>query len=109
MPRSWERPRSSSPPSRDPYVSVIAVATVPALVYFLSVLFFVHIEAAKEGISLVPAEEVPALKSVLKSGGHLLLPAFLMVFVLLQGHSPNLAAVVAIYSIVVVIPARIRA
>ncbi|MCE2454105.1 MAG: TRAP transporter large permease subunit, partial [Nitrospinae bacterium] len=29
-----------------PYVSVIAVATVPALVYFLSVLFFVHIEAA---------------------------------------------------------------
>ena len=85
-----------------PYVNVIVVAAVPAVVYFLSVLFFVHIEAAKEGIRLVPAEEVPSLKSVLKSGGHLLLPAFLMVFVLIQGHSPNLAAVVAIYSVVVV-------
>ena len=85
-----------------PYVEVIAVAAVPAVIYFLSILFFVHIEAAKEGIRLVPADEVPALKAVLKSGGHLLLPAFFMVFVLLRGHSPNLAAVVAIYSIVVV-------
>ena len=46
-----------------PYVEVIAVAAVPAVIYFLSILFFVHIEATKEGIRLVPADEVPALKS----------------------------------------------
>lgn len=84
------------------YIEIIKVATVPAIIYFLSILIFVHIEATKEGIGRLPEEEVPRLKTVLAEGGHLILPAFVMVYILLQGYSPNLSAVSAIFSLIIV-------
>lgn len=83
------------------YLYIIAVAAIPAAMYFTSVGFFVHIRALKEGIKPLPPEEIPKLSSVLKKGIHFIVPLFLLIFLLVNGYTPTYAACWGILSIVV--------
>lgn len=49
-----------------PYATICAAALIPAILYFLSVLFAVDTYAAKHGLSGVPREQLPDLKAQLK-------------------------------------------
>lgn len=80
------------------YSRIIAVAAIPAIIYFLSVLFYVHFEACKQGILPVDKDEVPRLREILKDSGSLLIPALLILYMLIRGYSANLAATTAIGS-----------
>ena len=82
------------------YIHIIAVAAIPAIMYFLSVGFFVHIEALKEGIGILSPEEIPKLGPVLKKGIHFLVPLFLLIFLLVRGYSPTYAACWGILSVI---------
>jgi len=84
------------------YLKIIAVATIPAVMYFLSVGFFVHIEALKLGMKPLSKEEVPDLKKVLKEGASFLIPVVLLVLLLVRGFTPTYAACIGIFSIIVV-------
>ena len=48
------------------YASVAAAAIIPALLYFMSILFSVDIYAAKHGLRGMTKEEMPDLKAMLK-------------------------------------------
>jgi TRAP transporter 4TM/12TM fusion protein len=85
-----------------PYLKIIAVAAIPAVMYFLSVGFFVHVEALKMGMKPLSKEEIPDLKSVLKEGADFLIPVGLLIFLLVRGFTPTYAACVAMAAIVVV-------
>ena len=84
------------------YLKIIAVATIPAIMYFASVGFFVHIEALKEGIMPMPKETLPRLGNVLKEGFHFTIPVILLIFLLVRGYTPTYAACIGIVGIVVV-------
>ena len=84
------------------YLHIIAVATIPAVMYFLSVGFFVHVEALKMGIKPLRKEEIPELKTVLKQGANFLIPVMLLVLLLVRGFTPTYAACVAMLCIIVV-------
>ncbi len=84
------------------YLHIIAVAAIPAVMYYLSVAFFVHIEALKTGIKPLSKEEIPKVREVLKRGFHFLIPIALLVVLLVQGYTPTYAGCWGILAIVIV-------
>ena len=85
-----------------PYLDIVAVAALPALVYFLSVALFVRIEAKKHGLRGVPGDEAKPALQVLKEGGPaFLIPIAVLVGLLIYGYTPVYAAGFAILSVIV--------
>ncbi len=83
------------------YLTIIGVATLPALLYFISVAMFVRIEAKRSHAVKLDDEAAPSLKQVLKGGWHFLLPLVVLVAALVYGYTPTYAAGIAILSVVV--------
>lgn len=73
------------------YLTIISVAALPAVLYFLSVAFQVRIVAHKQGMRPTESDEV-ALSSI---GWPVLLPVALLVGLLIAGFTPTLAAAAA--------------
>ena len=85
-----------------PYLDIVAVATLPAIVYFLSVAFFVRIEAKKHNIVGVPGDEPKGALDVVKEGGpSFLIPIAVLIGLLISGFTPVYAAGFAILSVIV--------
>jgi len=67
-----------------PYVEVMIAAIIPAFLYYLALFFQVDVEAAKRGIRGEPAERLPQLMSVLKSGWYFPIPFVVLVYALVS-------------------------
>lgn len=83
------------------YLTIIGVAALPALLYFLSVAIFVRIEAKRSNAQHVEDPDAPRIGEVLKKGWHYLLPLMVLVWALVYGFTPTYAAGIAIVSVVV--------
>jgi len=83
------------------YLTIIGVAALPALLYFLSVAMFVRIEAKRSHAVKLEDDEAPSLKEVMKDGWHFLLPLAVLVGALIYGFTPTYAAGIAILSVIV--------
>lgn len=84
-----------------PYLKVAAAAAIPAVLYFLSIGFIVDFEACKNNLKGAAASELPSLKKVLKRDGHLSISLFVIVFLLVKGYTPYMAATWAIIFVVI--------
>jgi TRAP transporter 4TM/12TM fusion protein len=73
------------------YFEVIKIALIPALIYYLSVGLIVYLRAARYNLLGVSADELPPWDRVVPRL-HLLLPIPVMVYLLVVGDSPFLAA-----------------
>jgi len=82
------------------YLTIIKVALVPAIMYYLTVLVFVHFEAQKHGLLGQPRESLPRALEVIRNGLHFLVPVAILVYVLLANYSPMMAGFVAVISTV---------
>lgn len=71
------------------YLTIIGIAALPALLYFLSVAFQVRIAAMRYGLK---KEEAPKDGLGLAKGWPVLLPIFLLVALLISGFTPVWAA-----------------
>lgn len=80
------------------YLSIIKVALVPAIMYYITVLFFVHYEAKKHGLVGQPRDSLPRIMSVLKEGLHFIIPVLILIYVLVANYSPMMAGFVAVLS-----------
>ncbi|MHC4549724.1 MAG: TRAP transporter permease [Planctomycetota bacterium] len=80
------------------YLTIIKIAIVPALLYYLTLLAFVHFEAKKRGLEGQPRERLPRLRAVLKEGLHFILPVAALVTALVMNVSPMMAGLVAVVS-----------
>ncbi|MCK7545578.1 TRAP transporter fused permease subunit [Marinobacter bryozoorum] len=83
------------------YLTIIGVAALPALLYFLSVAMFVRIEAKRSQAVKLEDEDAETFGQVLKGGWHYLLPLVVLVAALIYGFTPTYAAGIAIVSVVV--------
>ncbi|OOV86747.1 C4-dicarboxylate ABC transporter permease [Oceanospirillum linum] len=83
-----------------PYLEIITLAFLPAMIYFLSVAFFVRIEAKRLNIQVVE-EETPRAIDILKRGWHSLVPIVVLVVLLIYGFTPTYAAGFSILSVVI--------
>lgn len=82
------------------YVTIIGVAAIPALLYFLSVAFFVRVEAKRSKVIQTSASETSTAE-VLKNGWHHILPLAGLVTLLIQGFTPTYAAGISILIVIV--------
>jgi TRAP transporter 4TM/12TM fusion protein len=81
------------------YLTIVKVALIPAIMYYLTVLIFVHYEAKKYGLKGQPRETLPKVGLVLKGGLHFLIPVGILIYVLVQNYSPMMSGFVAVMSI----------
>ena len=84
-----------------PYLTIVAVSFIPALIYFLSVTFFIHFRARKRGIVPLSASEVPDIRDTIREGWHFAIPIVVLVGTLIYGFTPTFAAATGTASIVV--------
>ena len=82
------------------YLTIIKLATIPAILYFLGVGMMVHFIAAREGLKGLPRKQLPSFKAVILKRGYMLLPIIIILAVLIAGYSAQMAAVVAIVATV---------
>jgi TRAP transporter 4TM/12TM fusion protein len=80
------------------YLTIIKVALVPAILYYLTVLCFVHIEAQKQGLQGQPKENLPHAWDVIRNGLHFIIPVAILIYVLVNNYSPMMAGFVAVVS-----------
>ncbi len=82
------------------YLTIIKVALVPAIMYYITVLFFVHFEAKKHGLEGQPRENLPRVMNVIREGLHFIIPVAILIYVLVMNYSPMMAGFVAVMSTV---------
>jgi TRAP transporter 4TM/12TM fusion protein len=82
------------------YLHIIKIAIMPAILYYVSVLFFVHFEAKKEGFIPSAKEDLPKLWVTLRDGLHFLIPVGVLIYVLINNYSPMMAGFIAVVSTV---------
>ena len=81
------------------YLAIVAVSFLPAILYFLSVAFWVRIEALKKGVAPVRDDSL-SLAQVLRTGGYALLPLVMLIVLLVVGFTPTYAAGVSILAVI---------
>ena len=85
-----------------PYQTIITAAAVPAFMHFFGVFMQVHFEAKRFGLRGLTEAEMPRLRQSLRERWPTLIPLALLIFVLVSGRTPYLAAFCGISSCTIV-------
>ncbi|MDF1554615.1 MAG: TRAP transporter permease [Deferrisomatales bacterium] len=80
------------------YLHIIKIATLPAILYYLTVLMFVHFQAQKLGLKGLERSKLPRVGAVLRENLHFLIPVGILVSALLSHVSPMKAGFLAVIS-----------
>ena len=89
-----------------PYLDIVKLSILPAILYFTTVYLFVDIIAAKRGMTGMSGENLPSVRSVFKEGWHFLIPLAALIYFLFLNISPNLVGFIAIVAVILVSVAR---
>ncbi len=82
------------------YTQVMIAAILPAFLYYLGLLFAVHFEAKRLGLSGLSKENIPDAMKVIKEQGHLIIPLVVLIAMMCMGYTPLLSAVISIFATV---------
>src|SRR5699024_903143 len=85
-----------------PYKYVMIAAIIPAILYFISLWFMVHLEAKRNGLKGLEKDQLPSIKKELKQRGHLVIPIILLLVMLFADYTPIYAAfwaIIATYAV----------
>jgi TRAP transporter 4TM/12TM fusion protein len=85
-----------------PLTTLLIAAAVPAAMHFWGVFVQVHFEAKRLGLRGMEPSEVPRLWPTIRDGWPTVIPLVLLVYVIMQGYTPYLAAFVGITACIVV-------
>ena len=85
--------------TQTPYLKIIKIAFIPAVLYFFSVILFVHFEAQKHGIWGLSKNELPNLGETVKDGVHFIIPVAILITVLMLNYSPMMAGFIAVLAV----------
>jgi len=83
-----------------PYQSIVLAAIVPALLYYLSVYFQVHLRSVKLGLRGVDPRTIPPLRQTLRDGAPFAVPFAVLIGALVAGYSPQLVAAFATVALI---------
>ncbi|KAB7616129.1 TRAP transporter permease [Amylibacter sp. SFDW26] len=85
-----------------PLRDVLAAALFPALLHYFGIFIMVHLEAKKLGLKGLSAAELPKAGIVLRQHWLSIIPLAILVYLILNGKTPDFAAVYGIIACVVV-------
>jgi len=78
------------------YAEIVKAAIVPALLYFGSAFWMVHLEAGRRGLLGLPKDQCPSPLAALRERWYLVLPLAALVFLLFSGYTPLFAGSVGL-------------
>jgi TRAP transporter 4TM/12TM fusion protein len=83
-----------------PYLDIVSVSILPAILYFLTVGYFVRIEASRLDLGIDTSAERQPIAAVLRRGWHFIVPLAALVGSLIAGYTPVRSATVAIAAVI---------
>jgi len=86
-----------------PYIEVALAATLPAILYFVSIGFSVHLEAKKYDLKRLSKDQLPKIWDVMRNGGVLLVPLAVLVGVMLMGYTAMRSGLAGVGALVLVV------
>ncbi|WP_336055620.1 TRAP transporter permease [Nitratireductor sp. CH_MIT9313-5] len=78
------------------YYEVVKAAIIPAVLYFASAFWMVHLEAGKYGLHGLPKAELPSAMKAVKERWYLILPLAVLVYLLFTGYTPLFAGTIGL-------------
>jgi TRAP transporter 4TM/12TM fusion protein len=79
-----------------PYVTIVKAAVVPAILYYATAFWMVHLEAGRAGLVGLPKSECPNPWQAMRSNWYLMLPLAVLVFMLFDGFTPMFSGIVGL-------------
>ena len=79
-----------------PYVEVVKAALIPAILYFVSAFWMVHLEAGRYGLRGLDKAELPSARRAIKENWMLLVPLGVLVYLLFGGYTPLFAGTIGL-------------
>ncbi|MCA1490645.1 TRAP transporter permease [Ensifer sp. NBAIM29] len=78
------------------YHEIVKAAIIPAVLYFASAFWMVHLEAGKYGLLGLPKADLPSARAAIAEQWYLLLPLAALVWLLFSGYTPLFAGTVGL-------------
>ncbi|MBU4528841.1 MAG: TRAP transporter permease [Hoeflea sp.] len=78
------------------YYEVVQAAIIPAMLYFASAFWMVHLEAGKHNLVGLPKDELPSPLKALREQWFLVLPLLMLIYLLFSGYTPLFAGTVGL-------------
>lgn len=85
------------------YYEVVQAALIPAILYFASAFWMVHLEAGKYGLQGLSKDELPSASKAVRERWYLLLPLIVLVYLLFTGYTPLFAGTIGLVLTVLLI------
>jgi TRAP transporter 4TM/12TM fusion protein len=79
-----------------PYVTIVKAAVVPAILYYGTAFWIVHLEAGRARLMGLPKSECPNPWHAIRSKWYLMLPLAVLVYMLFDGFTPMFAGLVGL-------------
>ena len=70
------------------YFEIVKAAIIPALLYYFSAFWMVHLEASKRNLIGLPKNELPSAIKAIKEKLFLVLPLVVLIYLLFAGYTP---------------------
>lgn len=86
-----------------PFVEIAKAALIPALLYFGSVFWMVHLEAKRSNLQGLPKDQCPSAWNAVKESWYLLIPLAVLVYLLFSGRTPLFSGMVGLALTAIVI------
>jgi TRAP transporter 4TM/12TM fusion protein len=79
-----------------PYVTIVKAAVVPAILYYATAFWMVHLEAGRAHLLGIPKSECPNPWVAIRQKWYLMLPLAVLVYMLFDGFTPMFAGLVGL-------------
>ncbi|MGE4368108.1 MAG: TRAP transporter permease [Burkholderiaceae bacterium] len=86
-----------------PYIEVCKAAIIPALMYFITIFWTVHLEAGRKGLLGLDKKDCPDPWQAVKERWYLLLPLIGLVALLFSGYTPMFSGTIGLALTVILI------
>ncbi len=74
------------------YLTIATCAIIPAICHFFGVGVMVHFEAKKNNMKGIPRDQLPSVPKLIRENGILVIPLIIIIWLLVTGFTPFLAA-----------------
>lgn len=78
------------------YADIVKAAIIPALLYYVTAFWMVHLEAGRLKLLGIPADQCPNVWKELKESWYLALPLAVLVYMLFHGFTPMFAGMMGL-------------
>ena len=73
-------------------VTILKLSVLPAVLYYSSIYFYIHIKAKKKGLTGIPGIIIRPLWETIVKGAHLFIPVIVLIYLIYRGYTPFYAS-----------------